>query len=1176
MIFTYLLVLVLAQPTPAAVPSGGEQLVGAVVDTTGKPLAGADVWLASGLPPSGERPLIGGVLWMQSSRPSLGESNAALKHTRTDQEGQFRVELPAEIVRSQEPLAVGLWAHVAGARTASRRLRWALPAPAAPIRLVVEKSTQAGFRLLGPDGAPVADARIAASAVEGMVVPGELAEKVAGTVGPDGAAALPDFAPGAIRWVRVDSPKFGTQLIRTLGARTTPASAFRLEPVGRVSGRVVAESDQPVNALRVQAETFPAGYDLGGTIGSATVTTDANGRFEIPAIAAGRLSLVLDLRSRSDLPYRGLPPASQVVEAGQTTTLEIRLNRAVHLEGIIRERGTGIPIAGVSPQIPDLAVRLGGNPAVVTDANGKFEGYIEGQQPYAFIYSTPKPYYIPETPDTFHLLPAGATEFKLPPIELVRGASLRGSVVDEAGKYVPGALVRASWGGDRTMLQSVAVRTDSSGRFLLEGLDPLADLRITAESDGRSSGSAQTARAGPDKEAKLEVKRSNNVLLAGRVLDSSQKAVAGADVRLRSQTRGSKGQVWRTDVVVFADQNVLHTDQNGRFQTPIGVPAGLEYEAAITAPDTTPGRTGWIKTGGSAAREFPELVLHRIRAVDGVVRDREGRLVAGATVSQSGDGPMRTRTVTDVQGRFRLSGMIAGKVILFVRKDGFRFQGQPIDTEAGAAELVVSRVDESQTMLKTLASAVPHQEELALARRLLAPYVEAVVSRGSDGQKFQTLVAHAQVDPAHALELLDSHSAGKPQFAVDALRAAVATAMAGQSPDESLTVAQSIHESGARAWCLTGLAEKLPASARERKAELLTQAQLQARAVKQPAERIVLFARLAERWLDLGEKERATALFDEGRALAKEVPPPGYQVAMFAQSLARVDCPGALSLVEQSKGLAKRGDRVNRVFVFDRAYGEIAYRVASNNPGAAERVLGLIVDSHRRGGYVAAASMRIALNDLARGRRLVETIEDPKIGAYGLGQMARALAATDKSSAIRLLDEAFDRLEKYRDDRRGYASSDSVAGALLEAVEAVAPARLQEFLWRAVSLRAPLLDERGEGSSERSAAELALTLARYDRAAAMAVLARALDSFRKTDTDGFRQGFIARSLALIDPARVVSVVESLPDEAGLDRSLPKNCARIFAAEILAKEAEDRWRTARDSAVSLWKPEGSDL
>ena len=1153
-----------------------DALRGVVVDSAGEPVAGVDVWLSSGLPPTGERPLVGGVMWMQNGRAPLGELHAALGHTRSDNDGLFQLELPAEIVRSQEPLPVALWAHRAPDRLAIKRLPWAIPAPAEPIRLVIEKPTDSGFRLNKPDGAPEAGARIVVRSLDRMVIPQELAEKVAAVTRSDGTVVLAAFARGAVRWVRVDSPSLGTQIIRTLGPDTTPASTFQLEPAGRVSGRVVAGSGGSVSGLKIRAETFPDGYDLGGTLGFAAVTTDANGRFEIPAIAAGRLALTLDLRSRPDLPYRGLPPANQVVEGGQTLTLEIRLKQAVHIEGVVRERGTGLPIAGVNPEIPDLAYRLGGNSKVVTDANGKFEGYMEGQQPYAFLHSTPKPYFIPETRDTLQLLPAGATEFKLPPTELVRGVELRGSVVDEAGNHVAGALVRASWGGNNRVMQSVAVRTDSSGRFLLEGLDPQTDLRLEAESDGRSSGDGQTVRAVPAQEAKLVVSRTNTVLLSGRVLDSAGKPVERALVRLRSQTRTSQGQVWRTDPVVFGDRDVLRTDQDGRFQTESGLRSGLEYEATVTAANAPPGRTGWLKAAHGPTAAFADVMLHRLTAVEGVVHDREGRPIKGAIIFQSGDGPIRTRTVSDAQGRFRLSGVIAGKVILFARIEGFRFHGQSVDTETGVADLGLTRIEEPAPLLKTLAGALPHPEELALARRLLAPYIEKLMSKGTDTQKAQALMVLAQADPAHALELLDAHSSGKPQFAVDMLRSVIADALARQSPDEALSIAESIHEGGARSWCLTDLVDKLPATARDRKADLLARVQLQMNSVKQPGERIRIIARVAERWLDLGEKERATALFDLGRPLAKEVPAPAYELTMFAQSLARVDLVGALALVENTKALAKRGDRVSRVFVFDRAYGEIAYRVAASDPAGAERVLELIVDPHRRGGYVVAACSRLALNDLARARRLAETIEDPLIKAYALGVMARFLAKVDKPTAIGLLNDAYERLDQRRDGREGYASPDLVAAGLLQAVEAVDPARLQESVWRAVSLRAPLLDERGEGSSGRSDAELAMNLARYDRKAARAVLARSLGSYGKTDVDSYRQGFIAMALAVIDPARLVSLVDSLPDELGLDRQLPKNAARLYAAEILAKEGEHRWHSTLEQAVSLWKPEGSDF
>ena len=119
---------------------------------------------------------------------------------------------------------------------------------------------------------------------------------------------------------------------------------------------------------------------------------------------------------------------------------------------------------------------------------------------------------------------------------------------------------------------------------------------------------------------------------------------------------------------------------------------------------------------------------------------------------------------------------------------------------------------------------------------------------------------------------------------------------------------------------MTDLVDKLPASAAQRKTELLAQAQLQARSIKQPGERMRLIGRVAEALARPGRKgagrRRSLA---RARSLAKEVPPPAYEVPMFAQSLARIDLAGALALVENGKELAKRGDRVNRVFVFDRA-----------------------------------------------------------------------------------------------------------------------------------------------------------------------------------------------------------------------------------------------------------------
>ncbi len=376
-----------------------------------------------------------------------------------------------------------------------------------------------------------------------------------------------------------------------------------------------------------------------------------------------------------------------------------------------------------------------------------------------------------------------------------------------------------------------------------------------------------------------------------------------------------------------------------------------------------PGRTVWLKPGKASTAVFDDLVLRRLRAVAGIVHDRQEKPVEGAVVFQSGDGPMRTRALTDSQGRFRLPGLIEGTAILFVRKDGFRFHGQPIDTEAGAAEMVLTRSDEAPPALKTLAGVLPHDAERALARRLLAPYVEqGHRPREPTSRSFRLSLGWHRSIPG-TLELLEAHGAGKPQFGLDMLRGTVVTALAGESADEAVNLAESIQDQQVKSGALTGVVNKLGGSDRARKVELLAQAQLQARAIKEPGQKLNMLGRVADRWLDLGEKDRALALIGEGARWPRRFPRPDMKSPSSPRRCARVNFPAALALNASARSTSKRADRVDRVFVFDRSYGEIAYRLASQDPAGAG-ALGLIDNAYRRGGYVAAACMRMASKDL--------------------------------------------------------------------------------------------------------------------------------------------------------------------------------------------------------------------
>ena len=74
------------------------------------------------------------------------------------------------------------------------------------------------------------------------------------------------------------------------------------------------------------------------------VTTGPDGSFVIPAIAAGKLAIGTQVDEA--LPVRPRIPVDLDVPFGQTTRVDIPLEKAVRVRGVIRVKGTGDPVAG--------------------------------------------------------------------------------------------------------------------------------------------------------------------------------------------------------------------------------------------------------------------------------------------------------------------------------------------------------------------------------------------------------------------------------------------------------------------------------------------------------------------------------------------------------------------------------------------------------------------------------------------------------------------------------------------------------------------------------------------------------------------------------------------------------------------------------------------------------------
>ncbi|MEZ6010088.1 MAG: carboxypeptidase-like regulatory domain-containing protein [Planctomycetota bacterium] len=238
------------------------------------------------------------------------------------------------------------------------------------------------------------------------------------------------------------------------------------------------------------------------------------------------------------------------------------------------------------------------------------------------------------------------------------GASLRGHVLDESGKPVPGVYVAGVFGRGHG-----GVRTDEQGAFLLEGLPQDQVGRLTA-------------RAPPDQPygtARLDDVRTgaSDVVLrlpSSDVLRGRVEGELSRDAELRFVRRGS-GAV---DVRVAPD---------GTFQA--AVPG--EGAGTLLLVDPTTNRFGLLEDVTPAAANLV-LVLRGGHVIAGRL---EGQFVPETTYVVAHRGHIRSGARVDQDGTFRMAGLPPGSYTV----EAWNGSGQPTrlaaehPVEAGATNV---------------------------------------------------------------------------------------------------------------------------------------------------------------------------------------------------------------------------------------------------------------------------------------------------------------------------------------------------------------------------------------------------------------------------------------------------------------------------------------------------------
>ena len=309
---------------------------------------------------------------------------------------------------------------------------------------------------------------------------------------------------------------------------------------------------------------------------------------------------------------------------------------------------------------------------------------------------------------------------------------------------------------------------------------------------------------------------------------------------------------------------------------------------------------------------------------------------------------------------------------------------------------------------------------------------------------------------------------------------------------------------------------------------------------------------VAVRWLELGQSDKAKALFAEALRMANAfADKTDFQRGMFAAKLARVDLPAAEAIARDFKGASNEG----------RILGNMAFYLADTSPADAER---LWRQSAEKMGGLRMMDLvlcwKLAGVDPARALRVVDALPNISLTPEKYFYVAVGARARDESLARQSFQTALQGLDRMMEERPLQATGAVLW--LLPVVEGIDPGLVPEILWRLVASRLPYGNPRALDVGFPIL--LIEELAAYDRQVAAALLEPALARMEQTDPKELATWmFEFLAWSVIDPRAAVARLEIVPIAQDTDVLKRKNGARFAVGAALARSRERRWSTRRD-------------
>jgi RNA polymerase sigma factor (sigma-70 family) len=565
-------------------PKGGS----ADAARTTVPLAGAVV-LQDGTPARGARVFF-------SSRDHGYDEGEVRAETVTRDGGEFDLDVPKVDAPWAGSVGSGaLWAYRPGSVVASMPVyRGALPL-GLPEQFVLAPGSRAVFEVVGPDGNPVSGAMIEPLAFDRDTA-ATIPRRLASIIGADtitnarGRAVMTAFFADELIGIRVTAKGHGRQEFSfNPGTLSAGAKVVKLHLVGGLKGKIVGDPGAVRHrALRVSSFSPPGDQPKRSYL--HVITTDDSGHFDIPQIAVGPHGV--STVPRYDFAWFAGPDGLVNIEPGKTTEVVLTVKPAVRVRGVVREKGTEKPIAGVR-----VAVTLAETGAMTSDKDGIYEGYAPPGAAFITARSIPPEYARPLYGPRPFVVPENVANFDLPPFDLMPAGEITGLVVDDHARKTAGARVEATWTLDETRPGTgphhLSCRTGPDGRFVFQGVPLDAEVSLWANHRASRTIEPTAARVG---EAKiLHLAPSQCVAMGGRVLDSAGRPLPGANVHLRARPSSHLPSIepfGPERLVAFEQGFVFVTDREGRFHTPMELEPDRQYVAYASAEGYQTNRTG--------------------------------------------------------------------------------------------------------------------------------------------------------------------------------------------------------------------------------------------------------------------------------------------------------------------------------------------------------------------------------------------------------------------------------------------------------------------------------------------------------------------------------------------------------------------------------------------------------